>query len=97
MKNCMKNVCLITTIVLISMAVNEVALAAPPFGQWATTLGSDLVTWLTPFAALALIAIAVLCFTSVIHWAWFAAVFVGIAALFGKDQVVTWIRGIFGI
>nr|WP_301950569.1 TrbC/VirB2 family protein [Xanthomonas fragariae] len=52
---------------------------------------------LSPVAGIAIIAVAVLCWFGKISWYWFVGIVVGIVLFFGKDQIVSWIRGLFGV
>ncbi|WP_343125287.1 TrbC/VirB2 family protein [Xanthomonas fragariae] len=56
-----------------------------------------MVTILSPVAGIAIIAVAVLCWFGKISWYWFVGIVVGIVLFFGKDQIVSWIRGLFGV
>lgn len=78
------------------LCLPALALAAP-FSGGTTGLSSDLVTILAPIAGIAIIAVAILCWFGKISWWWFAGIVVGIVLFFGKDQIVTWIRGLFGV
>ncbi len=79
------------------LCIPGIASAAAPFSGGTSGLSSDLVTILAPIAGIAIIAVAVLCWFGKISWWWFAGIVVGIVLFFGKDQVVTWIRGLFGV
>lgn len=75
----------------------DVALAASPFAGGTEALKSDLVVILTPAAAIGVLAVGAFCFFGKISWWWFLALIVGIVCVFGSDQIVAWIRGLFGV
>jgi type IV secretion system protein VirB2 len=74
-----------------------IASAAAPFAGGAAALSADLVTILAPVAGIGVIAVAVLCWFGKISWWWFTGIVIGIVLFFGQEQVVTWIRGLFGV
>lgn len=84
-------------------AVSLLAIIAPmafaqvPFAAGATTLTADVLAVVTPIAGLALIAVGVVCWFGKISWMWFAGLVVGIVLVFGNQQIVSWIRGLFGV
>lgn len=68
-----------------------------PFQTGATALQSNLLTLLTPVAVILVIALGVGAMVNRISWAWCVAAIAGIALSFGAPQIVTWIRGLFGV
>ena len=70
-----------------------VAQAAAPFQPVASTLQADLASALAPVAGIALIVVALLCFFGKISWMWLVGLIVGIVLFFGRDQIISWIRG----
>lgn len=81
---------------LLACALAVPALAAPFTGGTAT-LKSDLLAIITPFAGIALIGVGFVCWIGKISWVWLAGLIVGIVLVFGNDQVVSWIRGMFSV
>ncbi|RBL11935.1 TrbC/VirB2 family protein [Xanthomonas oryzae] len=77
--------------------IPRIASAGSPFSGGTSGLSNDLVAIITPVAGIAIIAVAVLCWFGKISWYWFVAIVLGIVLFFGKDQVVSWIRGLFGV
>jgi len=75
----------------------ELAAAAPPFANSGSTLKTDLVQTLTPFAGIAVLVVGVLCLMGRVNWGWFVGGLVGIAMMFGSDQIVTWFRTLMGV
>ena len=59
------------------------------------------VTWAlafaTPVAVLIVIGVGAAAAIGKISWAWVIGGIVGIAVIFGSEQIVTWIRGLFGV
>lgn len=77
--------------------IPRLVFAAAPFTGGATALSADILTIVTPIAGIALIAVGVICWFGKISWLWFAALVVGIVLVFGNQQIVSWIRGLFGV
>ncbi len=73
------------------------AMAASPFTTGATGLSADTLAMLTPIAGIAIMVVGVLALFGKIHWMWLVGVIVGIVLVFGSDQIVTWLRGLFGV
>ena len=77
--------------------IPELAFAAPPFANSGTQLKTDLIQTLTPFAGIAVLVVGVLCLMGRVNWGWFIAGLVGIAMMFGSDQIVAWFRTLMGV
>lgn len=77
--------------------IPELALAAPPFANSGTQLKTDLIQTLTPFAGIAVLVVGVLCLMGRVNWAWFIGGLVGVAMMFGSDQIVAWFRTLMGV
>lgn len=75
----------------------ELAAAAPPFANSGSTLKADLVQTLTPFAGIAVLVVGVLCLMGRVNWGWFVGGVLGIAMIFGSDQIVSWGRTLMGV
>jgi type IV secretion system protein VirB2 len=75
----------------------EVWAQASPFQTGATALQSNLLTLLTPVAVILVIALGVMAMVNRISWGWCIAAITGIAIAFGAPQMVSWIRGMFGV
>jgi type IV secretion system protein VirB2 len=73
------------------------AQAAVPFAAGSQTLTTDVLTLVTPIVGIAVIAVGVLCWFGRISWFWFVGLVVGIVLVFGNQQVVSWIRSLFGV
>ena len=84
-------------LVLVSL-VPETALAqASPFLTGATSLQTNILAWATPIAVILVMALGIMAMANRISWGWPIAAIVGIAVVFGAPQIVTWIRGMFGV
>lgn len=73
------------------------ALAQSPFQTGSNALSSDVLAIAAPIAGIALIAVGVAAWFNKISWWWMAGVVIGIVLVFGNTQIVTWIRGLFGV
>jgi type IV secretion system protein VirB2 len=87
----------IATVVGLSLPMPELALAAGPFTSGATSLSQDILTILTPVAVIAVMAAGALAWFGRISWVLAISVMAGIVLVFGSQQIVTWIRGLFGV
>jgi type IV secretion system protein VirB2 len=76
---------------------SELWAQASPFQTGATALQSNLLTLLTPVAVILVIALGVMAMVNRISWGWCIAAITGIAIAFGAPQMVSWIRGMFGV
>lgn len=86
--------------ILFALLMPEVALAAGAAGPWGTgtaASSSAILTILTPLAVICTMAAAVMAMMGKISWTWFIGLIVGIVLLFGADQIVAWVRGLFGV
>jgi type IV secretion system protein VirB2 len=87
----------IVTIAGLGLFMPELAFAAGPFTSGATSLSQDILTILTPVAVIAVMAAGVLAWFGRISWILAISVMAGIVLVFGSQQIVTWIRGLFGV
>jgi len=85
-------------LILSVAATPDLALAqASPFLTGATSLQSNILAWATPIAVILVMALGIMAMANRISWGWPMAAMVGIAVVFGAPQMVTWIRGMFGV
>jgi type IV secretion system protein VirB2 len=70
---------------------------ASPFLTGATALETNLLAWLTPVAIILVMVLGAMAMANRISWAWCVAAILGIAISFGAPQIVTWVRGMFGV
>ncbi len=85
-------------LILLVAATPDLALAqASPFLTGATSLQSNILAWATPIAVILVMVLGIMAMANRISWGWPMAAMVGIAVVFGAPQMVTWIRGMFGV
>jgi len=70
---------------------------ASPFLTGATALQANILAWLTPIAVILVMALGALAMANRISWGWAIGAILGIAIAFGAPQIVTWVRGMFGV
>lgn len=70
---------------------------ASPFLTGANSLQTNILAWATPIAIILVMALGIMAMANRISWGWPVAAMVGIAVIFGAPQMVTWIRGMFGV
>ena len=68
-----------------------------PFLTGATALQSNILAWLTPIAIILVMVLGAMAMANRISWGWCLAAILGIAISFGSTQIVTWVRGMFGV
>jgi type IV secretion system protein VirB2 len=68
-----------------------------PFMTGATALQSNILAWLTPVAIILVMVLGAMAMANRISWGWCIAALLGIAISFGSTQIVTWVRGMFGV
>jgi type IV secretion system protein VirB2 len=73
------------------------AAQSSPFATGATALQSNLLTILAPVAIIAVMVLGVAAWFNRISWSWMIGGVAGIVLVFGSSQVVTWVRGLFGV
>ena len=73
------------------------AQAASPFMTGATALQTNILAWLTPVAIILVMVLGAMAMANRISWGWCIAAILGIAVSFGATQIVTWVRGMFGV
>jgi type IV secretion system protein VirB2 len=85
-------------ITMVSLGVPTVALAqSSPFLTGATALQSNILAWLTPIAVILIMALGGMAMANRMSWGWCIGAILGIAIAFGAPQIVTWVRGMFGV
>jgi type IV secretion system protein VirB2 len=68
-----------------------------PFDTGANGLVSFALTIGTPIAVLIVIGLAIAAAVGKVSWGWVIGAIIGIAAIFGSQQIVAWIRSMFGV
>jgi len=80
------------------MLAPQLALAqASPFMTGATALQSNILAWLTPVAIILVMVLGGMAMANRMSWGWCMGAILGIAIGFGAPQIVTWVRGMFGV
>lgn len=78
--------------------IPELALAqASPFMTGATALQTNILAWLTPVAIILIMVLGGMAMANRVSWGWCIGAILGIAIAFGAPQIVTWVRGMFGV
>lgn len=70
---------------------------ASPFMTGATALQANILAWLTPVAIILVMVLGAMAMANRISWGWCIGAILGIAIAFGAPQIVTWVRGMFGV
>lgn len=86
------------SLLIVLLLIPELALAqASPFMTGATALQTNILAWLTPVAVILVMVLGAMAMANRISWGWCIAAILGIAIAFGAPQIVTWVRGMFGV
>jgi type IV secretion system protein VirB2 len=86
------------SIVLLLALSPALALAqASPFLTGANSLQTNILAWATPIAIILVMVLGIMAMANRISWGWPIAAICGIAVVFGAPQMVTWVRGMFGV
>jgi type IV secretion system protein VirB2 len=76
----------------------DMALAqASPFMTGASSLQTNILAWLTPIAVILVMILGGMAMANRMSWGWCIGAILGIAIAFGAPQIVTWVRGMFGV
>ena len=70
---------------------------ASPFLTGVTSLQENILEWLTPIAIILVMVLGGMAMANRISWGWCVGAIFGIAIAFGAPQIVTWVRGMFGV
>jgi type IV secretion system protein VirB2 len=70
---------------------------ASPFMTGATALQTNILAWLTPIAIILVMVLGAMAMANRMSWGWCIGAIIGIAIAFGAPQIVTWVRGMFGV
>jgi type IV secretion system protein VirB2 len=70
---------------------------ASPFDTGLASLQTNILAWLTPIAIILVMVLGAMAMANRISWGWCIAAILGIAISFGSTQIVTWVRGMFGV
>ncbi len=75
----------------------SIAQATSPFMTGATSLQTNILAWLTPVAIILIMVLGGMAMANRMSWGWCIGAILGIAIAFGAPQIVTWVRGMFGV
>jgi type IV secretion system protein VirB2 len=70
---------------------------ASPFMTGVTSLQTNILAWLTPIAIILIMVLGGMAMANRVSWGWCVGAIFGIAIAFGAPQIVTWVRGMFGV
>jgi type IV secretion system protein VirB2 len=84
-------------IAVITELPNPALAQSSPFLTGATALQSNIIAWLTPIAVILIMALGGMAMANRMSWGWCMGAILGIAIAFGAPQIVTWVRGMFGV
>ncbi|HTV95774.1 MAG TPA: TrbC/VirB2 family protein [Steroidobacteraceae bacterium] len=70
---------------------------ASPFMTGASALQTNILAWLTPIAIILVMVLGGMAMANRMSWGWCIGAILGIAIAFGAPQIVTWVRGMFGV
>lgn len=82
----------------LTLALPGIAAAqASPFLTGASALQTNILAWLTPIAVILIMVLGAMAMANRMSWGWCIGAILGIAIAFGAPQIVTWVRGMFGV
>src|SRR5262249_15575860 len=83
---------------VLALIVPDLVLAqTSPFMTGATALQTNIIAWLTPIAVILIMVLGAMAMANRMSWGWCIGAILGIAIAFGAPQIVTWVRGMFGV
>jgi type IV secretion system protein VirB2 len=92
--------CVVLAALALALAIGapDLALAqASPFMTGASSLQTNILAWLTPVAIILVMVLGGMAMANRMSWGWCIGAILGIAIGFGAPQIVTWVRGMFGV
>src|SRR6201988_4159245 len=84
-------------VLLVAAPALALSQAASPFLTGANSLQTNILAWLTPIAIILVMVLGGMAMANRMSWGWCIGAIIGIAIAFGAPQIVTWIRGMFGV
>jgi type IV secretion system protein VirB2 len=85
-------------LIMVVTCAPEMAVAqASPFLTGASSLQTNILAWLTPVAIILVMVLGGMAMANRVSWGWCIGAILGIAIGFGAPQIVTWVRGMFGV
>jgi type IV secretion system protein VirB2 len=92
------NIAFTSLLMVLVFVAPDLALAqASPFMTGATALQTNILAWLTPVAIILVMVLGGMAMANRMSWGWCIGAIFGIAIAFGAPQIVTWVRGMFGV
>jgi type IV secretion system protein VirB2 len=89
---------LLASLLIAMSCAPELAFAqASPFLTGASSLQTNILAWLTPVAIILVMVLGGMAMANRMSWGWCIGAILGIAIGFGAPQIVTWVRGMFGV
>jgi type IV secretion system protein VirB2 len=89
---------LAAVLVTLSALAPDLSLAqSSPFMTGATALQTNILAWLTPVAVILIMVLGGMAMANRMSWGWCLGAILGIAIAFGAPQIVSWVRGMFGV
>ena len=82
---------------LVTLAPAVALAQESPFLTGATALQTNILAWLTPIAIILVMVLGGMAMANRMSWGWCLTAIIGIAMAFGAPQIVTWVRGMFGV
>jgi type IV secretion system protein VirB2 len=94
----LRRVALAVLLAALVIVAPDTALAqASPFMTGASSLQTNILAWLTPVAIILVMVLGGMAMANRMSWGWCIGAILGIAIGFGAPQIVTWVRGMFGV
>ncbi len=84
-------------VIFVAFAPDLAMAQSSPFLTGATSLQTNLLAWLTPVAIIMVMVLGGMAMANRLSWGWCIGAILGIAIGFGAPQIVTWVRGMFGV
>ena len=84
-------------VAVLSVPGLSMAQSTSPFMTGATSLQTNILAWLTPVAIILVMVLGGMAMANRMSWGWCIGAILGIAIAFGAPQIVTWVRGMFGV
>jgi type IV secretion system protein VirB2 len=89
---------LLTMFLVAVISAPDLSMAqASPFMTGASALQTNILAWLTPVAIILIMVLGGMAMANRMSWGWCLGAILGIAIAFGAPQIVTWVRGMFGV
>lgn len=88
---------LAAALVALTGAPDLVLAQASPFMTGVSALQTNILAWLTPVAIILVMVLGGMAMANRMSWGYCLLAILGIAIGFGAPQIVTWVRGMFGV